>query len=252
MARGKRRRKRIGIGLRIIRFILLLALFLGLLGAGIYYFCTLKTVTVEGTELYTDKEIEEYLLDDEYCTNTVYAFGKNLLFPKGNAEFIDHFEVKMTGIHSINIKAVEKVILGYIADDGTYLYFDYNGDLVEISEAYVDGYMKLNGLIVEEPQIGEALPIGEDKVGFLIACIKLVQKNDLMPEEIFYDDYGRMTLVYDNYKISLGNSSYLEEKISRLSYILPQIEGMSGTLHLENFSSDNTDIVFEKDVEPSE
>ena len=31
--------------------------------------------------------------------------------------------------------------------------------------------------------------------------------------------------------------------------ILPKIEGMQGTLHLENYSSQNTDIVFEKDTE---
>ena len=58
-----------------------------------------------------------------------------------------------------------------------------------------------------------------------------------------------MTLVYDTYNISLGNRSYLEEKIERVMLILPKIEGMQGTLHLENYSSQNTDIVFEKDTE---
>jgi len=40
----------------------------------------------------------------------------------------------------------------------------------------------------------------------------------------------------------------LEEKIDRMLRILPQIEGLYGTLHLENYSSQNTDIVFEKDT----
>ena len=51
---------------------------------------------------------------------------------------------------------------------------------------------------------------------------------------------------HSDYNISLGSSSYLEEKLERLSYILPEIEGMQGTLHLENFSPNNTDVVFEK------
>ncbi len=45
---------------------------------------------------------------------------------------------------------------------------------------------------------------------------------------------------------------YLEEKIDRVLRILPEIEGMYGTLHVENYSNQNTDIVFEKDPEVQE
>ena len=36
------------------------------------------------------------------------------------------------------------------------------------------------------------------------------------------------------------------ETVLRLSYILPQLEGMSGTLHLESWTENTTDISFKK------
>ena len=42
---------------------------------------------------------------------------------------------------------------------------------------------------------------------------------------------------------------YLEEKIMRLPHILPYLDGQTGILHLEDWTEDNTDIVFERPKE---
>ena len=255
MARNRRKKRRkTGIGLVILELILGIVILVAVLGAAAYYLCPLESVTVEGTDLYTDDEITGYILDDEYSVNTIYVYLKNKLFPKGDAEFIESFDISITGRHSITITCNEKTILGYLYDeeDNTYIYFDYDGIITEISESYVEGYMKVDGVDCEDPVEGDILPIGTDQIGYLTSLIKLLQKINLMPNVISYDEYNHITLSYDSYDISLGGSSYLEEKIDRLTYILPQIEGMSGTLHLENFSSSNTDIVFEKSSDSEE
>ncbi len=254
MSRRQKKKKRKGFILAFIEMLIALALFLVILGFAAYYLCPLKEVSVEGTDLYTSEEIENYILDDEYSTNTIYVFLKNLVFPKGDAEFIDSFDVKLTGMNSVTIVCNEKSILGYmVGDDERYIYFNYDGVIAEISETYVDrGYMKVEGVTCEDPQIGETLSIGDDQVGYLTSLIKILQKNSLMPNVISYDDNGHITLDYDTYSISLGSSVYLEEKIDRVIRILPQIEGLYGTLHLENYSNQNTDIVFEKDTEVEE
>ena len=253
MRHRNRRKKKSSKGfvLIIIEFVLAIAILLAILGVAAYILCPLKKVTVEGTDLYTSKEVSEYILDDQYSSNTVYVFIKNKLFPKGDAEFIDHFEVQMTGMHSINIVCKEKSILGYVSqEDGKYVYFDYDGKIVEISETYIErGYMKVKGVTCEEPKIGDKLSIGSDQIGYLTSLIKILKKNSLMPNEISYDENNHITLVYDTYNISLGSKSLLEEKIERVMLILPNIAGMYGTLHLENYSNQNTDIVFEKDSE---
>ncbi len=248
MARKKKRRKS-GFLLVLIELILGLVI-LAVFAVGLaYYLCPLQEVAVEGTDLYTAEEIQGYILDDEYSGNTVYAFAKNKLFPKGDAEFIDSFDVKITGMNSLTIVCNEKKILGYMAEpDGRYIYFNYDGVITEISETYVDrGYMKVEGVSCEEPERGQTLSIGEDQIGYLTSLIKILQKNDLMPNVVSYDEEGRITLGYDTYNISLGSSVYLEEKIDRVLRILPQLDGLHGTLHLENYSNASTDIVFEKD-----
>lgn len=250
---AKKKKKRIGIGLVVIEIILAIVILLALIGTVIYFVCPLKEVTVEGTDLYSKEEVTGYILDDKYCANTVYAFLKNKILPKGNAEFIDSFDVQITGRNSITIICNEKNILGYVTNDASeYVYFDYDGIIAEISPTYVDGYMRVEGVTYENAQVGDMLSIGEDQIGYLSSLIKIIKKDELVPNVISYDEYNRIVLVYDNYNISLGNSAYLEEKLDRVKYILPQIEGMSGTLHLENYSPSNTDIVFEKAEEVSE
>lgn len=247
----RRRRRRRAFVLVLIELILAIVIVAAILGVGAYILCPIKELSVEGTDLYTAEEIKDYILDDEYSTNAIYVFVKNKLFPKGDAEFIDSFDVKLTGLNSVVIVCNEKKILGYIfQEDGKYVYFNYSGHIVEISETFVDrGYMKVEGVECENPEIGERLPIGEEQIGYLTSLIKILNKNDLMPNVVSYDENGRITLSYDTYNIAIGSSVYLEEKIDRAMRILPQLEGMSGTLHLENYSSASTDIVFEKDSE---
>ncbi len=248
---SRRRKRRKSHILAIIEIIFSLILLLVILGILAYFLCPLTDVSVEGTDLYTSDQVSEYILDDKYSTNTIYAFLKNKLFPKGDAEFIESFDVKITGMHSITIVCNEKPILGYISqEDGKYIYFNYDGSITEISESYIDrGYMQVEGVTCEEPEVGMTLPIGDDQIGYLTSLIKILQKNDIMPNVVSYDENSHITLKYDTYNISLGSSVYLEEKIDRALKILPQIEGLQGTLHLENYSTQNTDIVFEKDIE---
>ena len=52
----------------------------------------------------------------------------------------------------------------------------------------------------------------------------------------------------DNVKINLGLKNDMDDKCKRLSKILSQLGNQSGTLHLENFSPNNTDIVFKKET----
>ena len=94
-SRRDREKKGRGFVLVIIELLLAVVILVLLFGAGAYFLCPLQTVTVEGTDLYTSEEIQNYILDDEYSTNTVYVYVKNKLFPKGDAEFIDHFNVQM-------------------------------------------------------------------------------------------------------------------------------------------------------------
>ena len=61
-----------------------------------------------------------------------------------------------------------------------------------------------------------------------------------------YDELsGSMTVYSGKITILVGNADNLAQKIMRLQYILPQLDGKKGTLHLENWTSETTDIIFD-------
>jgi cell division protein FtsQ len=47
--------------------------------------------------------------------------------------------------------------------------------------------------------------------------------------------------------VQIGSTTLLTQKVERIGKILPQLEGESGVLHLENWSEENTTIVFDRD-----
>ena len=47
--------------------------------------------------------------------------------------------------------------------------------------------------------------------------------------------------------MKLGDTEELTEKVVRLEKIMPNLEGLSGTLHMEDWTEDTTDITFRID-----
>ena len=75
--RRKRRKKK---NLRIILTALLVAAFVAALGAVlIWKVFVVKDVSVKGNEIYTDKQIEDWVLDEKYSWNSLYVYFENKL-----------------------------------------------------------------------------------------------------------------------------------------------------------------------------
>ena len=237
----------------LLQFILAVVIIVVGVGGFCYAFCGLKQITMTGTELYTEDAVVTVVTDCKYPQNAAYVFLKNKIKPVENVPFIQSMDVKMTGLDTLVIEVHEKPILGYVVgSDGSYVYYDFDGIITEISTRFVDGYMLADGLISNEPVVGNQLDVGDKTVNFLLTLTKLLEKYDLHPNSISFDESKHATLHFDAYDIVVGNASSLEDKMARLPYILPSIEGYTGILHLENFSVDNTDIVFEKTGELGE
>lgn len=49
--------------------------------------------------------------------------------------------------------------------------------------------------------------------------------------------------------VKLGKDKYLEDKMSRMVAILPQITGEKGILHMENITESSKTVTFEKEEE---
>ena len=243
--RRKRRKKKI---LRIILTALLVVAFVAALGAVlIWKVFVVKDVSVKGNEIYTDKQIEDWVLDEKYSWNSLYVYFENKLNKTEEIPFVDSLQIRLKSPQKLEITVVEKGILGYlyIPSLGKNAYFDKDGFVVELSSQVIDGVTKINGLSVESAELYKKLSIGDNSklLRTLLNVTQLLKKYDRVPEMIYIKD-GNVYLIYGQIQVNLGGGTDLNEKILRMDQILPQLDGMSGTLHVETWSENNTDIYF--------
>lgn len=241
--RRKRRRKR-----RLIAFLIFLLL-LAIAALIVIKVFTVEHVQVEGNQLYEDEMISTTILNDEYSWNTLYVFLKYRFTDVEEVPFIDTMSISMVNPHTLHVTVYEKGLLGYLYDSdiNQNVYFDKDGFVVEISSEIIDGIPKIEGLSCDEVVLYEKLPIAKGVRKELLTLTQVLKRNNLIPDSIVYDLEESPALVYDGISIQIGSIELLTKKVERIAKILPELEGESGVLHLENWSEENTNIVFERD-----
>lgn len=243
----RKRRKRKKIGRMILTAILIIAMLTGLCAILIWKVFVVKSVSVKGNEIYTDKQIEDWVLDKEYSWNSLYVYFENKCNKTEEIPFVDSLRIRLKSPQKLEITVVEKGILGYlyVPSLGKNAYFDKDGFVVEISSEIIPGVTKINGLSVQTAELYKKLSIGENSklLRTLLSVTQLLKKYERVPEVILIQN-SNVYLSYGAIQVNLGSGTDLNEKILRMDQILLQLDGMSGMLHLETWSETNTDIYF--------
>ncbi len=248
----RRRKKRRKIGLYILLILILL------IAVGVFIVMnvfTVENVVVEGNELYSSTQIENMVLNDEYSWNSLYVDLKYRFMDIGEVPFVDTMEVSLDNPHTVHIKVYEKGMLGYlyINSIGQNAYFDKDGFVVETSTEVIDGVPKITGISCEEVVLYEKLQLeNSDILRDLLNLTQTLKKYNLLPDEIQYDSNMEPVLYYGTIQVKIGSEDNLSQKVVRLSIILPQLDGLSGTLHLETWTPETTDIIWDRAEEQSE
>ena len=241
--RKKRKRKRIAI-----TFLVLVLLLAGAALVVVKVF-TVEQVEVQGNQLYDSKQIEKWVLNDKYSWNSLYVYLKYRFRKPEEIPFIDTMEVGLKVPHTITIEVYEKGLLGYLYIDslGQNVYFDKDGFVVETSTDVIEGIPKITGLTCKQVVLYEKLDLAKKKsLKTLLSVTQTLKKYSLVPQSIDYGDGGNLTLSYGAVTVSLGTVDNLNEKVKRLEKIMPELDGLTGTLHLEEWTEETTDINFEK------
>ena len=242
----RRRKKRRKIGLYILLILILL------IAAGVFIVMnvfTVENVVVEGNELYSSTQIENMVLNDEYSWNSLYVDLKYRFVDIGEVPFVDTMEVSLDNPHTVHIKVYEKGMLGYlyINSIGQNAYFDKDGFVVDTSTEVIDGVPKITGISCEEVVLYEKLQLeNSDILRDLLNLTQTLKKYNLLPDEIQYDSNMEPVLYYGTIQVKIGSEDNLSQKVVRLSIILPQLDGLSGTLHLETWTPETTDIIWDR------
>ncbi len=242
--RKAKKRKNILITLLMILIILAIALLI------IMNVFKVKTVEVEGNQLYDSSVIEEAVLNDEYSWNSLYVFLKYKFVDTKEIPFIDTMEISLKNPQVLHIKVYEKGMMGYlyVSSIDENAYFDKDGFVVETSSEVIDGVPQIVGIDCDTVVKYEKLPIKGANLREILTLTQALKRNSLIPDSITYGGTDEPELSYGKVKVTMGSLDLLTQKVERLSKIKPSLEGMEGTLHLENWTEETTNIVFDQKV----
>lgn len=240
----KRKKKRRKLLKAIVVLILLLALAAVIV---IKVFCV-KKVEVEGNVLYDSSVIQDSVLNDKYSWNSLYVFGKYRFLKQKEIPFIDTLEVSLKSPTTLHIKVYEKGRVGYIyiPSINENAYFDKDGFVVETSSEVIGDVPMVEGLSCDQVVLYEKLPLEDRKLKEILNLTQVLKKYEIEPSKITYGVSGEPALTYGNIKVLMGDLSKLTPKVERLAQILPTLGEQNGTLHIEKWTEENTDIVFQR------
>lgn len=242
----KRRRKKKTINFKwIIAGIigLVLTLFV-LIAVGIF---KVEKVEVTGNSYYTESEIADLVMG-EYENSLYLTFLYNYLDGK-EIPFVDSVEVSMESPSHIKIRVYEKTLIGYVEYMGSNLYFDKDGTVVESSNEVLEGIPCIKGLKFDTLTLYQPLNVENTEVfEMLLSMTQMMKKYELDPDAItLKNDSTEIVLTFANVKINLGTGENMDEKASRIKTLLPDLADKSGTLHMEEYTNESTNISFIKD-----
>lgn len=246
----KKRRKKRRVQKFLLKLILTVIIALALAALIVFKVFTVQNVTVKGNSIYSDEKIQDWVLNDKYSWNSLYVFFKYKFTSTKEVPFVDSMKISLKSPHNLQVQVYEKGVLGYlyVPSLGKNAYIDKDGFVVELSNEIIQGTTKIIGLSVPTATLYEKLPLEDTSVlKTLLNVTQLLKKYELVPESIYVTSDSQVLLNYGSIQVNVGGNIYLNEKIVRLREIKPKLDGMTGTLHMENWSEINTDIYFDKD-----
>lgn len=230
-------------------FLLSVALLCGI----IYYILsvyTVKNVYVDGNVHYTNEEISDIVMAGKLGNNSLYLSIKYKNKGITDVPFLDAIDVNIVSPDTIRITVYEKALAGYVEYLGRYMYFDKDGTVVESSNIKTKGIPQISGLSFDYVVLAKQLPVEDESIfNQILNYTQLLTKYNLAADKIYFAPDGQVSVSFGNVLAALGKGENVDRKIMLLPSLLPDLEGKSGTLRMENYSESNTNITFEPDVD---
>ena len=211
------------------------------------------SVQVEGNSFYTDDEIKNMVTNVPLAKNSILAGFINTEKSTKDAAMIDSIKISRINRNTLLLQVEEKQIIGYIEYQGQCLNFDRQGIIQIITDEPMENVPKIEGIDVKEAVQGERLSgISRTKLNTILSVGKMLEKMENKPDRLEFNDLNQLVMYYGDIEVRLGDDENMDEKINRLVGILPELEGMSGILHLENTTEDSETVVFDDATQETE
>lgn len=210
--------------------------------------CTITDFEVSGNRHYTSAQIRRMVESGWFGDNTIMVSLKYNHRSIKDIPFIETMDVKVVNHHTIRVQVYEKALAGYVQDYDNYMYFDNDGNVVEIATVATPGLPMVTGLAIDHFVLYEPLPVKDPAIFQTILDVtNMLKKHNIMTDCIYFNDKNEMTLYFGKVRVELGMKELLEEKIQQLEAMMEYLTDKSGVLDLKNYRTDSPNITFTED-----
>lgn len=202
-------------------------------------------ITYVGNKQYSDDELTKRIFGDDVnaLSYTLFKSKEQVKIP-----FVQRYVVEADWPDKLTVTIYEKPIIGYICYMGSNMYFDKDGLVVESSPEIIADVPQITGMEFKSIVLGEKLSVeNTDIFDRIMEFVQDFDKNDLRVNRIHFDSSLNATLYFGNVKVLLGDNNNLSEKMHELKLLFPNLIGLAGTLHMEEYSPENPKIFFTKE-----
>ena len=205
----------------------------------------IREITVTGNEKYTDEQVVDLVFPDNASRSTVLCYLREHFGKHEKIPFVEDYKLVIKSLNRAEIIVYEKSVVGYVSYMSSYMYFDKDGIIVESSSQKLHGIPWITGLKFGHIVLYQKLPVESERVfEEILNLTQILSIYDLSVDKIQYNTLGEATLYMGEIEVILGSNEGLNGKIAELGDMLPQLEGKSGILYLDNSDETRTNPMY--------
>ncbi len=240
-------RKNRKIVYRLITVLLLLAL----ICFGIYFIYvefSIDSIEVKGNTTYTEKEIIDSMKSQRYVGNTLVMIALNKLTGDTYLPFVEKISMSFDESHVLKLKVKERIRAGVFEYSNRNVYFDSEGIALESRKSRFEGVPVVTGVKYDKLVLGKKIPVKSYYFETIVLITKKIATYQLDISQINFESEDDIYLVSGEFRIRIGSSQYIGEKMSKISEILKAVskKNKSGTIDMHLYTEDKDIITFYK------
>lgn len=234
--RGYRRRRRSNapkIVLGVVAAVILLA-------AVLLFAVRITDIDVSGNEQYTDEQIIDLIFDGKWSRNSAYCYYEDKFREHKSIPFIEEYKIEFKSPTKVNIVVFEKSVVGYVSYMSSYMYFDKDGIIVESSGEQLPGVPWITGLEFGHIVLHQPLPVASMEIfEEILNLTQVLSVSGVGVDKINYNTFGEAELFIGDITVEIGGNENISGKVAELRDILPELDGLAGTLYLDTYDETN-------------
>ena len=229
---------------RIKKRIFLAAAGIVLIVGAVFLLLPVRQVTYRGNDYYTEDQLQSYIFGQK-MPRYITVRLREMFRDHTEIPFVEYYELRFERGRKITVTIYEKMLAGYLTYQDFYLYFDWDGTIVEISREKMEGLYRVEGLSSSRNVVGEKLLVNDENLRTILTIAQFISKEEIlwggrkmligdMTDCIRFRSSG-VSLELPGITVQLGGSANMQEKLFLMADMLPELSGREGTLYLDEY-----------------